>query len=331
MSNIKILGTGSYIPNEIVYNQKIEESLNLEKGYIEKRTGIKERHYAKDESIASMAIKAVQKILENKKKKEKLQENLEENLEENLIEKDLTRADNIGLIIVATTSSKELMPVISNEIQKKLKITDCICLDILAGCSGFINAFDIAKLYIETGRVKKALVVGVDKLSSYTDKNDIGTSILLADGAGAILLGSTNEAKKYYCKIQTEGKNNEILTCKADEKIKMNGKEIYKYAVTKTVENINQLLGESDEKMENIKYIVPHQSNQKIMKAIASRLNVDTDKMYTNIEKNGNTFCASIPIALDEMNENLLLNAGDKIILLGYGGGLNTGSIMLEI
>lgn len=111
----------------------------------------------------------------------------------------------------------------------------------------------------------------------------------------------------------------------------MNGKEVYKYAVTKTVENIKKLLKKADENIENIKYIVPHQSNKKIMKSIATRLNLPENKIYTNIENVGNTFCASIPIALDEMYEKKLLKKKDKIILLGYGGGLNTGSLLIEI
>lgn len=311
MNCIKILETGSYVPKEKVYNKELENILNLEDGYIEKRTGIKERYYAEDEEITSMAIKAVENLINNSNKKEKMQ--------------------NIGLIITATTSSKNLMPGISNEIQKKFKLSNCICLDILAGCSGFINAFDIAKIYIETGRVKAALVIGVDKLSEHTNKEDVGTSIILSDGAGAVLIGGINQSKKYYCNIEAKGENNKILTCKADEKIKMNGKEIYKYAVTDTIENISQLLEEANENMINIKYIVPHQSNIKIMKAIASRLKIDINKMYINIGTKGNTFCASIPIALDEMNKKALLEDKEKIILLGYGGGLNTGSIMIEI
>ena len=111
----------------------------------------------------------------------------------------------------------------------------------------------------------------------------------------------------------------------------MEGKEIYKYAVTKTVENVKELLEKSGESLENIKYIVPHQSNMKIMKAIANRLKMENNKIYTNIENVGNTFCASIPIALSEMMKNRLIKKGDKIILLGYGGGLNTGSILIEI
>lgn len=307
MDYVQIEKSSSYLPKRKVSNQDIEERLNLEKGYIEKRTGIKERYYIEDETIETMAVKAAKKIVNDEIKKK------------------------IGLIIVATTSSDNLMPGIANRIQKELEIEPCICLDILAGCSGYINSFDIAKMYIEAGKVEKALVVGVDSLSKYTNQEDVGTVILLSDGAGATLLGRTKEPRKYFSNIQASGKNNEILTCKANQKIEMEGKEVYKYAVIKTVENIKELLEQSEEKIENIKYIVPHQSNKKIMKAIASRLKIDSEKMYTNIETVGNTFCASIPIVICEMQEKGLLKKGDKIILLGYGGGLNTGSILLEI
>ena len=111
----------------------------------------------------------------------------------------------------------------------------------------------------------------------------------------------------------------------------MKGKEIYKYAVTNTIKNINELLEKSNENLENIKYIIPHQSNTKIIKSINTRLKIEKGKIYTNIKNIGNTFCASIPIALNEMKEKNLLKSNDKIILLGYGGGLNTGSILIEI
>ena len=223
------------------------------------------------------------------------------------------------------------MPGIANTVQKELKIKPCICLDILAGCSGYINAFDIARMYIKTEKIQRALIIGVEKLSNYTKEEDIGTSILLADGAGATLIEKTDERKKYTSNIQANGENNQILTCKMGQKINMKGKEVYRYAVTQTVENVKELLEKSGEKIENIKYIVPHQSNIKIMKAIASRLKIEEKKMYINIDQIGNTFCASIPIAICEMEEKNMLQPGDKIILLGYGGGLNTGSILLEI
>lgn len=308
MNYIKITKSGSYLPKRKILNHEIEEKLNLENGYIYKRTGIRERYYIEDETIEDMAVKAVKDILK----------------EDNLKEK-------VGLIIVATTSSEQLMPGIANTVQKELGIKPCICFDLLAGCSGYINAFDIAKTYIEIGKVEQALVIGVDMLSKYINSEDIGTMAVLSDGAGATLIEKAKENKKYTSNIKSDGNNNKILTCKANQKIYMEGKEVYKYAVTETVENIKELLLQSGESLENIKYIVPHQSNKKIMQSIASRLKIDSERMYMNIENKGNTFCASIPIAICEMQEKGLLEKGDKIIMLGYGGGLNTGSILLEI
>ncbi len=309
MGYLKIVDAKSYLPQDRIQNKQIEEKFNLKEGYIKKRTGIEERYYAKNEKIEEMAIKAVEKISKTN---------------------DISEVD---LIIVATTSSKKVMPGISNYVQRKFKIKQCMCLDILAGCSGFINALDIAKIYIETKRIKKVLVIGADLLSQIIDKNDLGTVALLSDGAGAMLIESCKEKKKYFSNIKAQEDQKDILTYEIGKnkgKIYMNGKEVYKYAVTNTVENIKEILLKSGENIENIKYIIPHQSNMKIMKAIANRLDININKLYINIENVGNTFCASIPIAMAEMKEKGLLQENDKIILLGYGGGLNTGSILLE-
>ena len=309
MNSIEIIQTGMYLPKEKITNSQIEKSLKLEEGYIQKRTGIENRYYATKEKIEDIAYKATKEIFS----------------------KDIKKED-IGLIITATTSTDLLMPGISNYIQKKLEIEKCICLDILAGCSGYINALDIARLYLQDDTIKKALVIGVDVLSKNLKDDDVATKVVLSDGAGAILLGKNlNQSKKYESNITSEIDSKGILTAKPEDKIYMNGKEIYKYAVTKTIENINELLEKSNETIENIKYIIPHQSNIKIMNSIANRLKIDSNKMYINIQCKGNTFCASIPIAIDDMMRSNLVKKGDKIILLGYGGGLNTGSILMEI
>lgn len=181
------------------------------------------------------------------------------------------------------------------------------------------------------GEIENALVIGVEVLSKYTNPKDIGTAILLGDGAGATLIGRSKEQKKYCTKIESEAEKGEILTCHANQKIYMDGKSVYKYAISKTVENVETLLKENGEEIKNIKYIIPHQSNIRILEKISEKLKIDFSKLYVNIQEVGNTFCASIPIALDEMIEKKLIAEGDKIILLGYGGGLNLGSILLEI
>lgn len=305
---MRLVSCSSYLPEIKVENKEIANKFNIEEGYIVKRTGIRQRYFAKDETIEEMATMAVQR----------------------LIRKTKIDVQEIGLIVVATTSTNRLMPGIANYVQKKINIKKCIAFDVLAGCSGYINAVDIAQMYIDSGKIEKAIVIGVDILSKYTNQDDINTAIILADGAGATLFESSNN-NLYFSNIESIPDFKNILGNASNSKISMDGLAIYKYAVSETVTNVRELLEKSGEKLENIKYIVPHQSNLKIIKAIANRLGISMEKVFSNIDNVGNTFCASIPIALEEMQQNKLLNNGDKIILLGYGGGLNTGSILLKI
>ena len=305
---MRLVSCSSYLPEIKVENKEIANKFNIEEEYIVKRTGIRQRYFAKDETIEEMATMAVQR----------------------LIRKTKIDVQEIGLIVVATTSTNRLMPGIANYVQKKINIKKCIAFDVLAGCSGYINAVDIAQMYIDSGKIEKAIVIGVDILSKYTNQDDINTAIILADGAGATLFESSNN-NLYFSNIESIPDYKNILGNASNSKISMDGLAIYKYAVSETVTNVRELLEKSGEKLENIKYIVPHQSNLKIIKAIANRLGISMEKVFSNIDNVGNTFCASIPIALEEMQQNKLLNNGDKIILLGYGGGLNTGSILLKI
>ena len=311
MKNIEIIATGKYLPTTKIDNTYLAKQLNITEDFIYKRTGIQTRHYSKDENIEQLAIKCI----------------------ENLIEKNSQiNPQNIDMIIVATTSTNMLMPGISYKIQEHFNIENCMCIDVLAGCAGFVNALDIAQCYLETDKAKMPLVVGVDLLSKCIDQKDVSTSILLSDGAGAVILQKTEENRLYSSNITSHGQNGKILTYNANEKLQMDGKEVYKYAVTETVKNVKELLKKNQINIDDIKYIIPHQSNLKIIKSIANRLGTDIiNKMYINIDKFGNTFCASIPIALDEMMRKKIIKPGDKIILLGYGGALNTASILIEI
>ena len=311
MNSITILASDFYLPSKEISNDYFNKKFNIDENWIEKRTGIKKRFFSRS-SICEMAYKSCKNIAENEK-----------------------NINDIGLIIVATTSTDNLMPGISHYIQRKLKIDECICLDILAGCGGYPNAFDIAVKYIKLGEVKKALVVGVEKLSDYINEDDINTSILFGDGAGAILIGkdeNTSINKLYKCKIRNLAEHSEILTAdNKNKKIYMDGTAIYKFAVTETVRIVNEILEENNLKIDEIKYIIPHQSNKKILDSITKRLNINQEKVYTNLSNVGNTFCASIPIAVSNLYKENKLNKKDKVILLGYGGGLNISCILVEI
>jgi 3-oxoacyl-[acyl-carrier-protein] synthase-3 len=309
MNSIKILASGTYMPKTKILNEELEGKYNLEKDWIYKRSGIKARYKVENETITDLAICCVKNLMGN-------------------THFDIRKVD---LIIVATTSTDRLMPGISFRIQDFFNIERAICLDILSGCSGYINAFDIARKYIALGEVNYALVIGTEVLTKFLDEQDVNTSVLLGDGAGAVLIGKSKEEKYYLSDIRSDGKNGDILTCNTNEKLYMDGKKVYKYAVTETVNNINELLERAKQKLADIQYIIPHQSNIKILNSICDKLEIDISKMYINLETKGNTFCSSIPIAIDEMRNKKLLKDGDKIILMGYGGGLNLGSILLEV
>ena len=308
MNSIKILATGMYLPKEKIDNKYFNDKFNLEDNWIYQRTGIKTRYWSENEKIKDLAIKAV----------------------EDLIDKNNVDLAKIGLIVVASTNYEDTMPGVSFEIQKRFNIENCMCMDILAGCSGYINSIDIARKYIELDEVENALVVGVEKLSKYINKDDINTAILLGDGAGATLLGKAN-GKKYAQNIESIGQDGDILTSKENSKIYMDGKKIYKFGTARVAKNINKLLEREKLDISEIKYIVPHQSNLRILTSMAERIGANIEQMYINISDIGNTFNASIPIALNEIVRNNLLQENDKIILVGYGGGLNLGSILMEV
>ena len=307
MNSIKILATGMYLPKEKIDNKYFNDKFNLEDNWIYQRTGIKTRYWSENEKIKDLAIKAV----------------------EDLIDKNNVDLAKIGLIVVASTNYEDTMPGVSFEIQKRFNIENCMCMDILAGCSGYINSIDIARKYIELEEVENALVIGVEKLSKYINKDDVNTAILLGDGAGATLIGKA-EGKKYAQNIESIGQEGDILTSKENSKIYMDGKKIYKFGTARVAKNINSLLLKENIDISEIKYIVPHQSNLRILTSMAEKIGANKEQMYINISNIGNTFNASIPIALNEIISNNLLHENDKIILVGYGGGLNLGSILIE-
>lgn len=306
MNSIKIIATGKYLPEKVVYNDSIEKENNYEVGYIYDRTGIEKRHYVENQTLNDIAILSVEDLIKKNK--------------------DVNMKD-IDLIIATSTTIDNIMPSLSYKVQEYFNIKNCMCLDIMAGCSGYINALDIAQKYLSFGDRKCALVIGAEVLSknSYLNTKD---KILFGDGAGCVIVKKCEEEKEYFSLIESISEGNDMLTCDLEHKLYMNGKNVYKFATTKTVENINKLLKKSDKKIEDIKYVIPHQSNMRIIEKIEQKTNLN---IYTNIQDIGNTFCASIPIAIDELFVRNEIKSRDKIILLGYGGGLNLGSILMEV
>lgn len=321
MSGSRILGTGSYTPSNIVYNKDIERIVDTSDSWIRERTGISERRISSSEDTSELAIKSAIEALKNS----------------NIDGKE------IDLILVATVTPDSLVPSVACNVQKEIGAINAMAFDINAACSGFIFALDIANGYIETGRATKALVIGAEVLSKIVDWKDRNTCVLFGDGAGAIVLGDDSKEHISYINCKSVGSKGDSLTCDIlpisnpyveDEiessKIKMNGKDIYKFAVKVMEDEFNRILKEGNIEKEKIDFILPHQANIRMIESFSKKVNIPLSKFIINLDKKGNTSSASIPIALDEANRNGQIKQGDNIVIIGFGGGLTYGSALLK-
>ncbi|WP_138205250.1 beta-ketoacyl-ACP synthase III [Haloimpatiens lingqiaonensis] len=327
MNGIEIIGTGSYLPELIVSNDDLSKIMDTNDQWISSRTGIRERRISEGENTSDLAAKAAISAMEDA---------------------NIT-AEEIDLMIVATTSPDYFVPSTACVVQSKIGVHNAVCFDISAACSGFIYAMEIARNFMQDGRYKKALIIGAEVLSKILDWKDRGTCVLFGDGAGAAVLSSSHREAIVDIKIASEGDKWSSLTCKTafvenpyiekevlekelegNLKIGMNGKDIFKFAVTTIANSVTAALKNTGYSIEDIKYIVPHQANLRIIDFAAKKLGVDESKFYINLNKYGNTSGASVPIALDEMNKKGLLKKGDKIILVAFGGGLTWGYSLIQ-
>lgn len=327
MAGVRIIGTGSSVPLKVVKNDDLKDFVDTNDEWIRTRTGISERRVSTGESTADLAVKAARNALINSKLEPK----------------------DIDLIIVATTTPDYYTPSTACLVQKALKIENAAAFDIYAACSGFIFALDSASSFIKSGNFNTALIIGSETLSRIVDWKDRGSCILFGDGAGAAVL--CKDEKKdgiYMIKIGSDGSKSDFLKCRAlpldtpfidkendtlgkePDKIRLDGREVFKFAVNKMSDGIKDILEKTGFKIDDIKYIVPHQANERIIEAAARKLSISEDKFYMNIDKYGNTSGASIPIALDEMNRKGILKSKDKIILIGFGGGMTFGYALIE-
>lgn len=324
MNNVQIIGTGSYAPERVVTNNDLAKIVDTNDEWISTRTGIKERRITEGENTSDLATKASIKALENAG----------------------IAPEEIDLLIVGTLTPDAFIPNTACIVQKNIHAVNATCFDISAACTGFIYALDIAAQFIKAGRCKTALVVGAETLSKVVDWEDRSTCVIFADGAGAAVVKQSEHNGIIACYSGSDGTKGHHLTTGAvpvnnpfvkpedvlpsDCVIKMDGREIFKFAVTVITQSIDELLKSSGLKLEDIDYIIPHQANTRIIEFTAKKLGVSQDKFYVNIERFGNTSAASIAIALDEMNEKGMLKKGDKIILVGFGGGLTYGGMIIE-
>lgn len=324
MSNITIAGIGAYLPSLVVTNDKISEFVETNNEWIVDRTGIKERRISEGEDTSDIAFEAAKLALE----------------------RGNTKAENIDLIIVATVSPDMFTPSVACIVQSKLNAVNAACFDINVACSGFVYGLEIARSMMKSMNYKNALVIGAEVLSKILDWTDRGTCILFGDGAGAVVLkvdesGSRGIIKSY---LKSDGTKGEALTAEAadlntpfikekklkDRVIKMNGREVFKFATTAIVDAVHEILKDTGISLDEVKYIVPHQANYRIIKSAANKLELDESKFYLNLDRTGNTSSATVPIALNEMYEKNLINKGDKFIFVAFGGGLTYAATLVE-
>lgn len=320
---IRIVGTGSYLPQKIADNHFLSTIVDTDDEWIRQRTGIKERHLSNGkEGTTYMATHAAEAALENAG----------------------MSADELDMILVATVSADTYVPSTSCSVQGAIGAIRATCFDINAACSGFLFALNTAYAYIEMGMAKTVLIIGSETLSREVDWSDRSSCILFGDGAGAAVIRQEEGEDCLFASITgSDGSQGDVLTCKGrgiqnpfhqskrkKDYLRMEGQAVFRFAVTMVPRCIKQILKKTGLTPDDIKFFVLHQANVRIIELIAKRLKVDIDKFPMNLDRYGNTSSASIPILLDELNRNNLLERGDKIILSGFGGGLTWGAVLLE-
>ncbi|WP_314939092.1 beta-ketoacyl-ACP synthase III [Parvimonas micra] len=315
---MKILGYGKAVPRKIVTNDDLSKFVETSDEWIFQRTGIRERRIS-DENTSELAYRSAVDAIKNS------------NIDKN----------EIDLIVCATMTPDNFTPSVACMVQEKLELGDNVtAFDVNAACTGFVYALKIVASMLNTYH-KKALIIGCETLSKIINFEDRNTCVLFGDGAGAIVVEKDEKNEEFYTcsfgndkdlvaenvEINFEMKNKVLKS----GFLKMNGKEIFKFAINVIEKSINKILDMNNLKIEDIKLIIPHQANQRIINNVAKKLNVDNDKFFVNLEKYGNTSAASVPMALCEAFESKKITKGDKVILVGFGGGLTWGSTIIEI
>ncbi|ATA23599.1 3-oxoacyl-ACP synthase [Brenneria goodwinii] len=313
----KIIGTGSYLPEQIRTNADLEKMVDTSDEWIVTRTGIRERRIATpDENVATMGYHAAQKALEMAG-----------------IDKS-----QVGLLIVATTSSTHAFPSAACQIQQLLEIKDTIAFDLAAACAGFTYALGVADQYVKSGAVDYALVVGSDTLSRTLDPEDRGTLILFGDGAGAVLLTASEQPGILSTHLHADGRYGELLTLPHQDRnnpekpayLTMSGNEVFKVAVTELAHIVEETLRASQLDKSELDWLVPHQANLRIISATAKKLGMGMDKVVVTLDRHGNTSAASVPCALDEAVRDGRIKPGQLVLLEAFGGGFTWGSALIR-
>jgi 3-oxoacyl-[acyl-carrier-protein] synthase-3 len=326
---IRILSTGSYAPEKILTNADLEDLVDTTDEWIVTRTGIKERHIARDdEATSDLALEAANRALESVGR----------------------TPEQLDLVVVATITPDKLFPATACVLQEKLGATNAVCFDITAACSGLIYALQTTTALMKScPQYKTAMVIGAEKLSAITDWEDRSTCVLFGDGAGALVLEENGDDSQIdsvmSINLGSDGNYGSLLQVPAGGSampptretilegmhfLKMEGQEVFKLAVKAMASSSRQVMEDAGVTPEDIKCVIPHQANLRIIKAVGKQLKISQDLVYANVDRFGNTSAASIGLALDELNRAGRLKKGDRIVLTAFGAGLTWGSALLD-
>src|ERR1700704_371829 len=323
--NAGILGTGHSYPAGILTNADLEKMVETSDEWIISRTGIKQRRKAAPgEYTSQFAVRASQEA----------------------IERAGIEPTEIDLILCATVTPDQILPSTACLIQAQLGANKAAAMDIVAACSGFLYGLSVANSMIRDGQIKYVLVIGAELLTRYVDYTDRSTCVLFGDGAGAAILGPVEEDRGILAaRIRSDGRYEEQLyapgggtkggftaetIARGDHFFKMKGNELFKVAVRPMADISREVLEEAGLTTAGVKLFIPHQANQRITDAVASKLNVDDAMVYSNIAMHGNTSSASIPIGLDECVESGRVQKGDVVLLASFGGGVTWGGVVMR-
>ncbi len=318
MTRAVITGTGAYLPEKVLSNQDIEKIVDTSSDWIVSRTGISQRHIAReDEATSDMAAEAAKAA----------------------ILKAGISANEVDLIIVATTTPDLVFPSTAVMVQEKLGIKTGAAFDIQAVCSGFVYALSIADNFIKSGQAKAVVVIGADKMSSILNWEDRGTCVLFGDGAGAVVVQASEEEGRgiLSTNLHSDGSLRSILQADGGVsstgtvgKLTMQGTEVFKHAVTKMEHGVREALERNNLSVSDIDWLIPHQANARILKQVASKLGVAPDKVALTVGHHANTSAASIPLALAELDKSNKILKGQLVIFEALGGGLTWGSAVVR-
>jgi 3-oxoacyl-[acyl-carrier-protein] synthase-3 len=316
----RIVGTGSYLPPRVMTNHDFTAlGLDTSDAWIRERTGIVQRHIAAEsQSSSDLALEASRSALQAAG----------------------VRAEDLDLIVVATSTPDYIFPSTACLLQAKLGVKGCAAFDVQAVCSGFVYGLSVADNFLKSGAAKRALVVGAEVFSRILDWNDRGTCVLFGDGAGAVVLTAASKPGIHASVLHADGSQVGMLSvpgnvCKGritgSPFLQMNGQGVFKYAVRVLDEVARETLAAADMTVSDVDWLIPHQANVRILDATARKLGLPPEKLVVTVDHHGNTSAASVPLALDEFIRGGRIRPGHRVLMEGVGGGFTWGATLATL